>query len=242
MTTVSFNLAPGGASLSGAVEAISAVQAEIGLPLAIDTRFQGAALAFQNSLRQQRCGLILAAVVTMYIVLGILYESYIHPITILFHPAFGRGGGAAGPADQRHRPGHDSIIGCIGIVKKNAIIDFALEPSASAGWRRAKPGDWHRPRPAGRMATGSRMAATRGNAIGGQRQYTTNAIWPLVMTARKGCTMRKSEPALMKGGHECDALKSSLAAMKLGVEHRHAADDAAADYSLKSTHFHKNQR
>ena len=81
MVTVSFNLAPG-ASLSGAVEDIKAAEAEIGMPAGVETRFQGAALAFQNSLTST-LWLILAAVVTMYIVLGVLYESYIHPITIL---------------------------------------------------------------------------------------------------------------------------------------------------------------
>ncbi|MBW7441664.1 efflux RND transporter permease subunit, partial [Escherichia coli] len=81
MVTVSFNLAHG-ASLSAAVEAITAAEAEIGMPASVETRFQGAALAFQNSL-SSTLWLILAAIVTMYIVLGVLYESYIHPITIL---------------------------------------------------------------------------------------------------------------------------------------------------------------
>ncbi|WP_049096279.1 efflux RND transporter permease subunit, partial [Burkholderia cepacia] len=80
-TTVSFNLAAG-ASLGEAVKAIEAAEKDIGLPASFQTRFQGAALAFQASLSNQLF-LILAAVVTMYIVLGVLYESYIHPITIL---------------------------------------------------------------------------------------------------------------------------------------------------------------
>ncbi|MCR2162368.1 efflux RND transporter permease subunit, partial [Salmonella enterica] len=75
MVTVSFNLAHG-ASLSAAVEAITAAEAEIGMPARVETRFQGAALAFQNSL-SSTLWLILAAIVTMYIVLGVLYESYI---------------------------------------------------------------------------------------------------------------------------------------------------------------------
>ena len=80
-STISFNLAPG-ASLGGAVTAIKQAQADIGLPLAVISSFQGAALAFQSSLSNQLF-LILAAIVTVYIVLGVLYESFIHPITIL---------------------------------------------------------------------------------------------------------------------------------------------------------------
>ena len=78
---ISFNLAPG-ASLGEAVDAIKQAQAEIGLPLSVITSFQGAALAFQSSLSNELF-LILAAIVTVYIVLGVLYESFIHPITIL---------------------------------------------------------------------------------------------------------------------------------------------------------------
>jgi multidrug efflux pump len=80
-TTISFNLAPGYA-LGQAVDAIQAAKREIGMPLSMTTHFQGAALAFQKSLDSQLL-LILAAIVTVYIVLGVLYESYIHPITIL---------------------------------------------------------------------------------------------------------------------------------------------------------------
>ena len=79
--TLSFNLGPG-ASLGDAVSAIERAQQEIGMPASIQTRFQGAAEAFRASLDSTLL-LILAAVVTMYIVLGVLYESYIHPITIL---------------------------------------------------------------------------------------------------------------------------------------------------------------
>ncbi|MCL4185931.1 MAG: efflux RND transporter permease subunit, partial [Burkholderiaceae bacterium] len=79
--TVSFNLAPG-ASLGDAVAAIRAAERELGLPASIQTSFQGAALAFQASLDSTLL-LILAALITMYIVLGVLYESYIHPVTIL---------------------------------------------------------------------------------------------------------------------------------------------------------------
>ena len=79
--TLSFNLGPA-ASLGGAVSAIERAQQEIGMPASIQTRFQGAAEAFRASLGSTLL-LILAALVTMYIVLGVLYESYIHPITIL---------------------------------------------------------------------------------------------------------------------------------------------------------------
>jgi len=135
-TTVSFNLAPG-ASLGQAVKAIRAAEAEIGLPASFQTRFQGAALAFQASLANELF-LILAAVVTMYIVLGVLYESFIHPITILSTlPSAGVGALLALMIS-----GHDlDIIGIIGIVlligivKKNAImmIDFALEAERDQG-------------------------------------------------------------------------------------------------------------
>jgi len=135
-TTISFNLAPG-ASLGDAVDAITAVQKEIGMPRAISTHFQGAALAFQKTLKSQLM-LILAAIVTVYIVLGVLYESYIHPITILSTlPSAGIGALLA-----LMIAGEDlsivAIIGIIllvGIVKKNAImmIDFALDAERHAG-------------------------------------------------------------------------------------------------------------
>src|SRR6185369_822539 len=79
--TLSFNLAPG-AALGDAVKAINGMAAELGLPASVKTSFQGAALAFQSSLDNTLL-LILAAIVVMYIVLGVLYESYIHPVTIL---------------------------------------------------------------------------------------------------------------------------------------------------------------
>jgi multidrug efflux pump len=135
-TTVSFNLAPG-ASLGQAVKAIRAAEAEIGLPASFQTHFQGAALAFQASLANELF-LILAAVVTMYIVLGVLYESFIHPITILSTlPSAGVGALLALMIS-----GHDldvigiiGIVMLIGIVKKNAImmIDFALEAEREEG-------------------------------------------------------------------------------------------------------------
>ncbi len=134
--TISFNLAPG-ASLGEAVKAITAAEKAIGLPASFQTRFQGAALAFQASLSNQLL-LILAAVVTMYIVLGVLYESFIHPITILSTlPSAGVGALLA-----LMLAGHDldiigiiGIILLIGIVKKNAImmIDFALDAERNEG-------------------------------------------------------------------------------------------------------------
>ncbi len=135
-TTISFNLAPGYA-LGQAVDGIVAAQREIGMPRSITTHFQGAALAFQKSLDSQLL-LILAAIVTVYIVLGVLYESYIHPITILSTlPSAGIGALLA-----LMLAGTDlsivAIIGIvllIGIVKKNAImmIDFALDAERNEG-------------------------------------------------------------------------------------------------------------
>ncbi|MBS0320701.1 MAG: MdtB/MuxB family multidrug efflux RND transporter permease subunit [Proteobacteria bacterium] len=135
-TTVSFNLAEG-QSLGAAVDAVRNVEAELGMPASITTNFQGAALAFQASLNNTLL-LILAAVVTMYIVLGVLYESYIHPITILSTlPSAGVGALLALIVT-----GNDldiiAIIGIIlliGIVKKNAImmIDFALDAERQQG-------------------------------------------------------------------------------------------------------------
>ena len=79
--TISFNLAPG-VSLGDAVKAIDQAEQEIDLPASIHASFQGTAAAFRNSRLHEPC-LILAALITVYIVLGVLYESYIHPITIL---------------------------------------------------------------------------------------------------------------------------------------------------------------
>src|SRR5262249_60600804 len=89
--TLSFNLAPG-AALGDAVKAIDAAKRDLGMPASIQAGFQGTALAFQASLANEPL-LILAALVTVYIVLGVLYESYIHPITILSTlPSAGVGG------------------------------------------------------------------------------------------------------------------------------------------------------
>ncbi len=121
--TLSFNLAPG-ASLGGAVEAIRAATGDLGLPESIQAGFQGAAQAFESSLANEPL-LILAAIVTVYIVLGVLYESYIHPITILSTlPSAGVGAIIALMLFHEDL-GIVAIIGIIlliGIVKKNAIM------------------------------------------------------------------------------------------------------------------------
>ncbi|HZE91810.1 MAG TPA: efflux RND transporter permease subunit, partial [Rhizobacter sp.] len=128
--TVSFNLAPG-ASLGAAVDAIKAEEAKLDLPPSVETSFQGAAEAFRASLTSTLL-LILAAVVTMYIVLGVLYESYIHPVTILSTlPSAGLGALLAllVTGQDLGVVGIIGIVLLIGIVKKNAImmIDFALD-------------------------------------------------------------------------------------------------------------------
>ncbi len=134
--TLSFNLAPG-ASLGSAVSAIEYAQREIGMPASIQTRFQGAAEAFRASLDSTLL-LILAAVVTMYIVLGVLYESYIHPITILSTLPSAGVGALLALLITRTELSLIAVIGIIlliGIVKKNAImmIDFALDAERNEG-------------------------------------------------------------------------------------------------------------
>jgi multidrug efflux pump len=128
--TISFNLAPGG-SLGDAVAAIRRVTQELGLPGSIRGGFQGAAQAFQTSLENEPW-LILAALVTVYIVLGILYESYIHPLTILSTLPSAGVGALLALMLFRMEFSVIALIGIIlliGIVKKNAImmIDFALD-------------------------------------------------------------------------------------------------------------------
>jgi multidrug efflux pump len=135
-TNISFNLASG-ASLGDAVTAVKQAEQDIGLPQSVFTVFQGAALAFQASLSNELF-LILAAIVTVYIVLGVLYESFVHPVTILSTlPSAGIGALLALMVS-----GNDlsiiAIIGIvllIGIVKKNAImmIDFALDAERNEG-------------------------------------------------------------------------------------------------------------
>jgi multidrug efflux pump len=138
VTTLSFNLAPG-ASLGDAVEAVNKVKQEIGMPASIQAAFQGTAEAFQASLANEPI-LILAAIITVYIVLGVLYESYIHPITIL-STLPSAGVGALLALILCHSDfsiiALIGIVLLIGIVKKNAImmIDFALEAERKEGKR-----------------------------------------------------------------------------------------------------------
>jgi multidrug efflux pump len=135
-TTLSFNLAPG-ASLGAAVKAVEETSGRIGLPAGFRAGFQGTAAAFQASLANEGW-LILAALVTVYVVLGVLYESYIHPLTILSTlPSAGIGAILALQLTGQDL-GIVALIGIvllIGIVKKNAImmIDFALEAQREQG-------------------------------------------------------------------------------------------------------------
>ncbi|MBV9180026.1 MAG: multidrug efflux RND transporter permease subunit [Acidobacteria bacterium] len=130
VVTLSFNLAAG-ASLGEATKAIDLAEQEINMPASIHTSFQGTAAAFRNSLSSEPL-LILAAIITVYIVLGVLYESYIHPITILSTLPSAGVGALLALLITGDDLGVVSLIGIIlliGIVKKNAImmIDFALE-------------------------------------------------------------------------------------------------------------------
>jgi multidrug efflux pump len=134
--TLSFNLAPG-VALGDAVNAIAAAEREIGLPPSIRATFQGAAQAFQAALVNEPW-LILAALVTVYIVLGVLYESYIHPLTILSTLPSAGVGAILALLLCRTDLSVIALIGIIlliGIVKKNAImmIDFALEAERQEG-------------------------------------------------------------------------------------------------------------
>jgi multidrug efflux pump len=128
--TVSFNLAPG-ASLGQATEAINRVQKELNMPASVQASFQGTAQAFIASLANEPL-LILAAIVTVYIILGVLYESYIHPITILSTLPSAGAGAILALMVTGTELGMVALIGIIlliGIVQKNAImmIDFALD-------------------------------------------------------------------------------------------------------------------
>ena len=136
VSTISFNVAEG-SSLGAAVAAVSETEQALGLPAALRSQFQGAALAFLSSSDNQ-LWLIIAAIVTMYIVLGVLYESYIHPVTILSTlPSAGVGALLALMLAQMDLGvvGIIGIILLIGIVKKNAImmIDFALDAERHEG-------------------------------------------------------------------------------------------------------------
>ena len=134
--TISFNLAPG-ISLGQATIAIENAQSSIGFPSSIQASFQGTAAAFQDSLSSEPV-LILTALITVYIVLGMLYESYIHPITILSTlPSAGVGALLALilTHNELNVIGTIGIILLIGLVKKNAImmIDVALEVERTQG-------------------------------------------------------------------------------------------------------------
>jgi multidrug efflux pump len=140
VVTLSFNLAPD-ASLGEAVTAVNQVKQEIGMPASIQAEFQGTAQAFLASLANEPV-LILAALVTVYIVLGVLYESYIHPITILSTLPSAGVGALLALYICRNDFSVIALIGIvllIGIVKKNGImmIDFALEAERKEG----KPAD-----------------------------------------------------------------------------------------------------
>jgi multidrug efflux pump len=135
-TTISFNTAPG-VSLGAAVTAIEQAEKELGLPASFTTAFQGTAAAFQSSLTNE-VFLIISAIVTMYIVLGVLYESFIHPITILSTLPSAAVGALLSLMLLHYDLDVIAIIGIIlliGIVKKNAImmIDFALEAERVEG-------------------------------------------------------------------------------------------------------------
>lgn len=135
-TTISFNLA-GDASLGAAIDAIEAAQADLDLPAALELRFQGAAEAFRASL-SNTLWLVLAAIVTMYIVLGILYESFIHPVTILSTLPSATVGALLALLLTGQPLDLIAVIGVvllIGLVKKNGImmVDFALEAQRSLG-------------------------------------------------------------------------------------------------------------
>src|ERR1700720_494496 len=134
--TISFNLAPG-AALGQATTAIERAQKELEMPLSVQASFQGTAASFQASLKNE-LWLILAAIVTVYIVLGVLYESYIHPITILSTLPSAGVGAILALLVCRSDLTIIAIIGIIlliGIVKKNAImmIDFAIEAERTEG-------------------------------------------------------------------------------------------------------------
>jgi len=136
VVNISFNLAPG-ESLGAATKMIAQVEQEMGMPASIHPSFQGTAAAFQKSLASEPW-LILAALVTVYIVLGVLYESYIHPVTILSTLPSAGVGAILAMIITRNDLTVVALIGIIlliGIVKKNAImmIDFALDAERKEG-------------------------------------------------------------------------------------------------------------
>ena len=135
-TTISFNLASG-ASLGGAVSAINAAMERLGVPGSIQGSFQGTAQVFQQSLDSEPF-LVLTALIAVYIVLGVLYESYVHPLTILSTLPSAGVGAVLALMVFRTEFSIMALIGVIlliGIVKKNAImmIDFALDAERTRG-------------------------------------------------------------------------------------------------------------
>ncbi|WP_263415768.1 efflux RND transporter permease subunit [Terriglobus albidus] len=136
VVTISFNLAPG-VHLSQAVDAIHKVEKDLNLPVNVQTRFQGTAASYENSLANEGL-LVLAALVTVYIVLGVLYESFIHPLTILSTLPSAGVGALLALMICRQDLGIVGIIGIvllIGIVKKNGImiVDFAMQAEREEG-------------------------------------------------------------------------------------------------------------
>jgi multidrug efflux pump len=136
VVTVSFNLAPG-VHLSQAVDAIRHAESQMKMPVNLQTRFQGTAASYENSLANEGL-LVLAALITVYIVLGVLYESFIHPLTILSTlPSAGVGALLALMicGQDLGIVGIIGIVLLIGIVKKNGImiVDFAIEAERREG-------------------------------------------------------------------------------------------------------------
>jgi multidrug efflux pump len=190
--TLSFNLAPG-VALSDAVSAIQRAERELAVPASLEFQFQGAARAFEASL-SSTLWLLLAAVATMYIVLGVLYESYIHPITILStlpSAAIGALLALLLAGMELDMIGVIGIILLIGIVKKNAIlmIDFALDAQRERGL--------------------APMAAIREAALLRFRPFllTTLAAFfsaiPLVFASGSGAELRQPLGLVMVGGLLC---------------------------------------
>ncbi len=180
-TTISFNLAPG-KSLSDATAAVGDAMRRIGMPASIHGSFAGTAQTYQQSLASEPI-LVAAALIAVYIVLGVLYESYIHPITIISTLPSAGVGALLALWILNIEFSIIALIGVIlliGIVKKNAIlmIDFALEAERTAGHEPARRDlrsvpaalspdhDDHQRRAVGRVAAGGRVLATAANCAG----------------------------------------------------------------------------
>jgi len=193
--TIAFNLAPG-VALSDAMAAIAQAQADIGLPAAIDARYQGAAKAFGES-QHNTLILLVAAVVVMYLVLGVLYESFIHPVTILSTLPSATVGALLALWLTGHALDMIGVIGIIlliGIVKKNAImmIDFALDAQRRQGLS---------PRAAIRQA-----ALLRFRPILMTTLAALFAAIPLMFATGSGAQLRQPLGLAMAGGLLCSQL------------------------------------